>query len=101
MKIQKIFRLTIFFYKSIEKKNHHWEEQIKFVPDNIDYVGRIENMNSCWYELKKIVGLRGDINHVNKTKNGPMKDITLSSDIIKIFEDKYNSDITMYNTILK
>jgi hypothetical protein len=25
--------------------NHHWQPQIKFLPDRLDFVGRIENMD--------------------------------------------------------
>ena len=25
---------------AIEKRNHHWESQIKFVPDDIDFIGK-------------------------------------------------------------
>lgn len=40
-----ISKFEDFLRFSIKKKNHHWQPQVLFIPEKMDFIGKLENFN--------------------------------------------------------
>ena len=86
-----------FFQKAMTNRNHHWEKQTAFLPRNIDFISKQENLNQDWLKIKKIIGISGDLERLNYTKYSNRN--RLKAYQLKKIEKEYNEDIELYNSI--
>jgi len=58
-----------FIEKMTEKRNHHWEQQIEFLPNlnELDYIGRFENLREAWHFISYKLGINTKLQKLNVT----------------------------------
>ncbi len=57
---------------SINNHNHHWQPQVLFLPDNLDFIGRVETFDTDFRYVSENIGMSvGTIDHKNKTEREP------------------------------
>lgn len=47
-----------FVYFANRIKNHHWQPQVLYLPDKLDFIGKVESFNEDLNELFRILGER-------------------------------------------
>jgi hypothetical protein len=50
-----------FCERMLKARNHHWEQQIRFVPFSkydMDYVGNVENFEMSWKTICRLLGIK-------------------------------------------
>ena len=76
-------------------KNHHWELQIRFIPESVDFVGRFEKIGDGVREIEKHIGIKLRMPKVNTTQHGHYR--TYYTDELKdIVSEMYAPDIARF-----
>jgi len=61
-------RFEDFVNFSVNNHNHHWQPQVLFLPDNLDYIGRVETFEADYKYICNNIGIRAEsIEQMNKT----------------------------------
>jgi len=79
-----------------EKDNHHWQPQSDFIPPNVDFVGKLENISNdilIVFDKAKIQGLT--LPHFNKTIKDSYLDY-YDEESKSLVESKYQKDFERF-----
>lgn len=82
-------------------KNHHWQQQINFLPQDIghlDFIGILEHINRDWGTICKRLNITNTpLQQINETKR--KKQISVSLKLQNILNELYSDDYTLYQSI--
>lgn len=76
-------------------KNHHWELQIKMVPECLDFVGRFETFGTDWQKVCDQIGITNTIGKTNSTKHKNFRNY-YTSELIDLVAELYAPDIERF-----
>lgn len=91
------------FLKLAEKKrNHHWEEQINYLPFcnhkiKLDFLGHLETFDKDWKIIKKNVKTLDLPKKFNKTDHKKPNNEYFDQTSEKIFQNMFKNDIRILN----
>jgi hypothetical protein len=86
-----------FINKIHDVNNHHWEKQIVFVPDDVDFVGRFETFQRDIDTVLNIIGIKDvDIKHMNKSDRGHYSKYYSDKKMINAVARLYRDDIERF-----
>lgn len=81
---------------AINNANHHWQPQVLFVPDQLDFIGKFENFDEDMNKLLKILGKEPlKFKKRNTTKRTKYQDYYTPS-LIDIVGSFYQADIDRF-----
>jgi hypothetical protein len=89
-----------FEFKSKTYKNHELR-QIDFVKNNkkeFDFIGRFENLNSCFSEISNRLNISNNFPHTNKTNHLHYKEY-YSENTYNIVSEYYKEDLSHFGYI--
>ncbi|MBE9061356.1 sulfotransferase family 2 domain-containing protein [cf. Phormidesmis sp. LEGE 11477] len=90
------FRDFVLFAKQVN--NHHWQPQFRFLPDELDFLGKIENFEADFHTLCDVIQ-QSDIKpnglRLNSTTRLPYRDY-YTSETIEAVAEMYSEDIEMF-----
>jgi hypothetical protein len=104
-KIDSIKDLTFesFLSNSLIYSNHHWEPQVNFLPDDLDYISKFTTLSLLsqdWNEISNMIGCPNILLELNSTKNSSSDyNKYLNEDSFIKIRSKYKKDIDLYNKI--
>ena len=79
-------------------KNHHWELQVRFIPEELDFVGRFEHMGRDVEALNKKLGITLRMPRVNTTTHGHYSTY-YTPELRKIVDDIFAEDISRFEYV--
>ena len=90
------FEDFVFFAK--KRKNHHWQPQVLYLPDKLDFVGKVENFKTDIEEVCQRVSFTAPDTTVkiNKMDHMPYWEY-YSKDLIDIVSEMYKDDIERFS----
>ena len=93
---QNLANFEDFIHFSKHKKNHHWQPQTLFLPENLDFVGRVENFDNDFEKLLNNIGeTPQNPLHKNKTQRKNYREYYTKS-TIKLVAELYKEDIKTF-----
>lgn len=77
-------------------KNHHWQPQVLYLPEKLNFVGRIENFDEDFSRLCDLIDESPRrLEKLNATKRGQYQEY-YTDDLIRVVEKMYDEDISKF-----
>lgn len=76
-------------------KNHHWELQVRMIPEELDLVGRFETFSSDWGKACREMGLAPEIHKSNWTTHRNYKE-HYTDELERLVAEIYAPDIDRF-----
>ncbi len=96
-----------FVHFASETKNHHWQPQFLYIPDNLDFIGRLETFDEDFNKLLSTIGDRPrKTSKLNATNKGEYWKYYTPA-LVDFVAEMYSEDIRKFgykfeqDTILK
>lgn len=82
---------------SIKVKNHHWQPQVLFLPEKLDFIGKLENFKEDFYKLYSKLNIEfvKNVAKNNTTKRKPYW-VYYNSSIAELVSEIYSEDIKRF-----
>jgi len=78
---------------AIETKNHHWQPQVLFLPDKLDYLGKLENFDNNFASVCEHIGVqRSQVSKKNATNRKPYWEY-YTPQVVELVSELYAKDI--------
>lgn len=96
--LDNIKTFTGFIKMTLQFQNHHWQPQSYYVPETIDFVGKIETFQQDFDELCEIIKIpRRVLLHENQAKNKKTYTQYYDDEALELVANRYRKDITRFN----
>ena len=77
-------------------KNHHWQPQVLYLPEDLDFIGRVETFNEDFSQLLSIIGKGGmKVEHLNVNIRKKYHEYYTPS-LIDLVGEMYSEDIQRF-----
>ncbi len=85
-----------FVHFAAQTKNHHWQPQILYLPDNLDFLGKVENLDEDFSKLCLAIGERPA--HVRKMNTTERTEYShyYTPQLIELVSEMYSEDIKLF-----
>jgi hypothetical protein len=94
--LSKYFKFKDFVRLSVSFNNHHWQPQHLFLGSNLDYIGKVENLNQDWFNVCKELNLSNlPVKKVNTTNHKHYTEY-YDDETREIVAEKYAKDIEYF-----
>lgn len=86
-----------FIYMTRKLCNHHWQPQTKFVPEDVNYIGKLESFQESFDHICSLVNLNKM--HLPKVNNTQHEHYTTyyNDELIGIVTELYAADLERFN----
>jgi len=74
------------------KNQIHFRPQKYWIPNGASFIGKFENLENDFNEVKKIVGIKGNLQHLNKTSHKDYREYyndELANIVYKVYEEDF------------
>jgi len=85
-----------FINFSIEQANHHWQPQSLFIPENIDFLGKIESFDEDFNRLLALIGREPRTLRKKNTTKGDDYWTYYSPELVRLVGELYKEDIERF-----
>jgi len=81
---------------ALQVKNHHWQPQVLYLPEDLNFIGRFESFNEDFQRLLKTVGVETlSIKHLNKTPRKKYHEY-YTTKLVDLVAEMYAEDIRRF-----
>lgn len=96
MTSQDVSKFEDFVYFADSMKNHHWQPQILYLPDQLDFVGKLESFNEDFSNLCNTIGEKPhEIKKINSITKLPYWEYYTPS-LVEFVSEMYAEDIKKF-----